>query len=84
MEEIKAAAKAAKVDYFIRTMPQGYNTVLDNDAANLSVGQRQLINIARVFLCKMCIRDRHEGEPVGIGKHEELLTNSPILSLIHI
>lgn len=51
MEEIKAAAKAAKVDYFIRTMPQGYNTVLDNDAANLSVGQRQLITIACVFLC---------------------------------
>lgn len=51
LEEIKAAAKAAKVDYFIRTMPQGYNTVLDNDAANLSVGQRQLITIARVFLC---------------------------------
>lgn len=51
MKEIKAAAKAAKVDYFIRTMPQGYNTVLDNDAANLSVGQKQLITIARVFLC---------------------------------
>lgn len=51
MEEIKAAAQAAKVDYFIRTMPQGYETVLDNDAANLSVGQRQLITIARVFLC---------------------------------
>ena len=51
MEEIKAAAKAAKVDYFIRTMSQGYDTVLDNDAANLSVGQRQLITIARVFLC---------------------------------
>lgn len=51
MEEIKAAAKAAKVDYFIRTMPQGYNTVLDNEATNLSVGQRQLITIARVFLC---------------------------------
>lgn len=50
-EEIKAAAKAAKVDYFIRTMPQGYNTVLDNEAGNLSVGQRQLITIARVFLC---------------------------------
>lgn len=50
-EEIVAAAKAAKVDYFIRTMPQGYDTMLDNDAANLSVGQRQLITIARVFLC---------------------------------
>lgn len=50
MEEIKAAAKAAKVDYFIRTMPQGYETILDNEAGNLSVGQRQLITIARVFL----------------------------------
>ena len=51
IEEIKAAAKAAKVDYFIRTMPQGYDTMLDNEAGNLSVGQRQLITIARVFLC---------------------------------
>lgn len=41
----------AKVDYFIRTMPQGYDTVLENDAGNLSVGQRQLLTIARVFLC---------------------------------
>ena len=50
-EEIIEAAKAAKVDYFIRTMPQGYDTMLDNEAANLSAGQRQLITIARVFLC---------------------------------
>lgn len=50
MEEIQAAAKAAKVDYFIRTMPQGYDTVLDNESGTLSVGQRQLITIARVFL----------------------------------
>lgn len=51
MDEIKAAARAAKVDYFIRTMPKGYDTILDNEAGNLSVGQRQLITIARVFLC---------------------------------
>ena len=50
-EEIVAAAKAAKVDYFIRTMPHGYDTVLDNEAGNLSAGQRQLLTIARVFLC---------------------------------
>ena len=50
-EEIIAAARSAKVDYFIRTMPQGYDTMLDNEAANLSAGQRQLITIARVFLC---------------------------------
>ena len=50
-EEIVAAAKAAKVDYFIRTMPRGYDTVLDNEAGSLSAGQRQLLTIARVFLC---------------------------------
>lgn len=50
-EEVIQAAKAAKVDYFIRTMPKGYDTVLDNEAANLSAGQRQLLTIARVFLC---------------------------------
>lgn len=50
-EEIVAAAKAAKVDYFIRTMPQGYDTMLDNEASNLSAGQKQLLTIARIFLC---------------------------------
>lgn len=50
-EEIVSAAKTAKVDYFIRTMPQGYDTVLENEAGNLSVRQRQLLTIARVFLC---------------------------------
>ena len=50
-EEIIEAAKAARIDYFIRTMPQGYDTMLDNEGGNLSVGQRQLLTIARVFLC---------------------------------
>ena len=50
-EEIIDAAKAAKVDYFIRTMTHGYDTVLDNEASALSAGQRQLLTIARVFLC---------------------------------
>ena len=50
-EEIIEAAKAARIDYFIRTMPQGYDTILDNEGGNLSVGQRQLLTIARVFLC---------------------------------
>ena len=39
-----------RADYFIRTLPHGYDTVLDNEAGNLSVGQRQLLTIARVFL----------------------------------
>lgn len=49
-DEIVEAAKAARVDHFIRTMPQGYDTVVDNDGSNLSQGQRQLITIARIFL----------------------------------
>lgn len=50
-DEIIAAAKAARVDFFIRTMPHGYDTVLSNEAENISVGQRQLLTIARVMLC---------------------------------
>lgn len=47
-EEIVAAAKLAHADDFIRRLPDGYNTVLTSDGANLSQGQRQLISIARV------------------------------------
>jgi ATP-binding cassette subfamily B protein len=49
-EEVIKAAQAAYVDYFIRTLPNGYDTVIDEDATNLSQGQRQLITIARAFL----------------------------------
>ena len=50
-EEIIQAAKMARVDFFIRTMPKGYDTVLANDTEGISVGQRQLLTIARVMLC---------------------------------
>ena len=50
-EEIVAAAKAARADFFIRTLPGGYDTPLDSDAEKISVGQRQLLTIARV-LCR--------------------------------
>ncbi|MGC9221828.1 MAG: ABC transporter ATP-binding protein [Solirubrobacteraceae bacterium] len=49
-QEIVAAAQAAYVDHFVRTLPEGYSTVLDQDASNLSSGQRQLMTIARAFL----------------------------------
>lgn len=49
-EEIIAAAKAAYVDHFVRTLADGYDTVLTGDATNISQGQRQLITIARAFL----------------------------------
>ncbi|WP_243009115.1 ABC transporter ATP-binding protein [Clostridium sp. AM58-1XD] len=53
--EIIAAAKAARVDFFVRTMPHGYDTILSNDAENISVGQRQLLTIARVVLCNPAV-----------------------------
>ena len=49
-EEIRAAAKAARVDHFVRALPAGYDTVLDDDATNVSQGERQLLTIARAFL----------------------------------
>ncbi|MFN8126156.1 MAG: ABC transporter ATP-binding protein [Candidatus Nanopelagicales bacterium] len=49
-EQILAAARAAHVDHFVRTMPQGYDTVLEDAAANLSAGEKQLLTIARAFL----------------------------------
>jgi ATP-binding cassette subfamily B multidrug efflux pump len=49
-EEIIQAAKAAYADHFIRTLPEGYNTILNEEAANISQGQKQLLTIARAFL----------------------------------
>lgn len=49
--EIIAAARAAHADSFIRRLPQGYDTVLEEDGGALSQGQKQLLCIARVFLC---------------------------------
>src|SRR5882762_6531644 len=50
LDEIVAAATAAHVDSFVRTLPEGYDTLLEEDASNISAGQRQLITIARAFL----------------------------------
>lgn len=49
-EQVIAAAKAAHVDDFVRKLPEGYDTVLNEEASNISQGQRQLITIARAFL----------------------------------
>ncbi|WP_313893986.1 ABC transporter ATP-binding protein [Psychrobacillus sp.] len=49
-EEIFAAAKTARADHFIRTLPDGYNTVLNEEASNISQGQKQLLTIARAVL----------------------------------
>jgi len=51
-EEVVAAAKVACAHSFIERLPQGYDTVLDGDGANLSQGERQLLNIARAAISK--------------------------------
>jgi ATP-binding cassette subfamily B multidrug efflux pump len=54
-EEVLAAAKATYVDRFVHALPEGYDTVLDEDAANVSAGERQLITIARAFVAQPSI-----------------------------
>ncbi len=49
-EAFLAAAEAAHVDHFVRTLPDGYETVLDDEASNVSSGEKQLLTIARAFL----------------------------------
>ncbi len=54
-DEVAAAARAARADAFIRTLPEGYDTRLDEEASNISSGQRQLLTIARAFLADPAI-----------------------------
>ena len=54
-DKIIAAAKAARADHFIRTLPDGYDTVLNEEASNISLGQRQLLTIARAILADPAI-----------------------------
>lgn len=50
MEEVTAAAKAAKIHFFIKKLPNGYHTILSDDGTNISKGQKQLLTIARAML----------------------------------
>lgn len=54
-EEIIRASEAARADHFIRTLPDGYNTVLNEEASNISQGQKQLLTIARAILADPAI-----------------------------
>jgi ATP-binding cassette subfamily B protein len=54
-EEIMKAAKLAQADHFIRTLPKGYDTVLNEEASNISQGQKQLLTIARAILANPTI-----------------------------
>jgi ATP-binding cassette subfamily B multidrug efflux pump len=58
-EEVIEAARTARVDHFVRTLPEGYHTVLNEEASNISQGQKQLLTIARAVLAdpRMLILD---------------------------
>ena len=49
-EEVKKACVSARVDHFIHTLPDGYNTMINEESSNISAGQKQLLTIARAFL----------------------------------
>ena len=54
-EEVEAAARACFVDHIIKALPQGYDTLLEEDAANISAGERQLLTIARAFVANPAV-----------------------------
>jgi ATP-binding cassette subfamily B protein len=54
-EQIREAARATYVDRFVHSLPEGYDTVIDDDAGNLSTGEKQLLTIARAFLAEPTI-----------------------------
>ena len=66
-DEIVAAAEATHVDRFVRTLPDGYDTVVDDEGANVSAGEKQLLTIARAFLADP--RDPHPRRGDVVGGH---------------
>ncbi len=81
-EEVLAAARAAFVDHFIRTLPDGYETLLDADAGNISAGQRQLLTIARAFLADPSILILDEATS-NVDTRTEVLIQEAMARLRH-
>jgi ATP-binding cassette subfamily B protein len=80
--EIVAAAEAAHVDHFVRTLPDGYDTVIDDDATNLSAGEKQLLTIARAFLANPSILILDEATS-SVDTRTELLIRRALDRLMH-
>ncbi len=82
MEEIVAAATAAHADQFIRTLPDGYDTVLAEDASNISSGQKQLLTIARAFLADRSVLILDEATS-NVDTRTEVLIQKAMARLRH-
>jgi ATP-binding cassette, subfamily B, multidrug efflux pump len=80
-EEVINAAKAARVDHFVRTLPEGYNLVLNEETTNISQGQMQLMTIARAFLSdpKILILDEATS---SVDTHTEVLIQKAMDTLM--
>jgi ATP-binding cassette subfamily B protein len=79
---ILAAAEAAHVDHFVRTLPDGYDTVIDDDATNLSAGEKQLLTIARAFLADPPILILDEATS-SVDTRTEVLIQRAMTGLMH-
>ncbi len=82
LDEIVAAATAAHVDPFVRTLPAGYDTLLEEEASNISAGQRQLITIARAFLADPSILILDEATS-NVDTRTEVLIQQAMARLRH-
>lgn len=80
-EEIIRAAKAAHADHFIRTLPEGYNTVLNEEGSNISQGQRQLLTIARAILADPLILILDEATS-NVDTRTEVLIQKAMINLM--
>jgi ATP-binding cassette, subfamily B, multidrug efflux pump len=80
-EEVRQAAVAAHADHFIRTLPEGYNTVLNEEASNISQGQRQLLTIARAILIDPAILILDEATS-SVDTRTELLIQKAMAGLM--
>ena len=81
-EEVMAAAQAAHVDHFVRTQPDGYDTIIDEDASNVSAGQKQLITIARAFVANPTILILDEATS-SVDTRTEVLIQQAMARLRH-
>ncbi|HLN06900.1 MAG TPA: ABC transporter ATP-binding protein, partial [Acidimicrobiales bacterium] len=79
-DELLVAAKATFVDRFVHTMPDGYDTVIDEDGSNVSAGQRQLITIARAFISEPALLILDEATS-SVDTRTELLVQKAMRSL---
>jgi ATP-binding cassette subfamily B protein len=82
LDEIVAAAAAAHVDPFVRTLPDGYDTLLEEEASNISAGQRQLVTIARAFLADPSILILDEATS-NVDTRTEVLIQQAMARLRH-